>query len=49
MNMKRIVQLTFEVDWENYDDVSTELLIEDVFENYVNKDGVKLINVLEIK
>lgn len=41
---KLILEVT--VDWEDYDDVSDELLLEDVTENWVIKDGtdVKLIN-----
>ena len=42
MNKPREIYMKLTVDWEDYDDVSDELIVEDVFENYQPKDGTKL-------
>jgi hypothetical protein len=47
--MKRYIQIIYEVDWEEYDDVSYELLVEDMFDDNPLKDGVKAIYIKEIK
>ena len=36
------VTVEFNVDWKNYSDVCDELVIEDMFENWSGKDGVKI-------
>jgi len=36
------VTVEFNVDWKNYSDVCDELVIEDMFENWPGKDGVKI-------
>ena len=38
--MKVIIE--FNVDWENYSDVSDELIIEDMFENWPGKEGIEI-------
>ena len=45
--MSRWIQIPLELHidldvWEGYEDVSTELIVEDAFENYIPKDGTKL-------
>lgn len=47
--MKRKITLELEVDWNDYDDVCDELLVEDVFEDYVEKLGtsIKIVNIEE--
>jgi len=40
--MKREIILKVSIDWEDYDDVSDELILEDVFEFSIAKDGVKI-------
>lgn len=40
--MKRTIYLKLEVDWEDYEDVVDEILLDDVFENYKPKDGTNL-------
>jgi hypothetical protein len=40
--MEREIILKITVDWEDYDDVSDGLILEDVFESLVVKDGVKI-------
>lgn len=39
------IQLELHIDldvWEGDEDVATELIVEDAFENYIPKDGTKL-------
>lgn len=48
--MSRFIQipLLLQIDldvWEGYEDVATELIVEDAFENYIPKDGTNLITV----
>ena len=48
--MSRFIQipLLLQVDldvWEGYEDVATELIVEDAFENYIPKDGTNIIIV----
>jgi hypothetical protein len=38
--MGRKLYIELDVDWENYDDVSDELLLEDIFDGVFVKDGV---------
>ena len=45
--MSRWIQIPLELNidldvWEGYEDVATELIVEDAFENYIPKDGTKL-------
>mgnify|MGYP007057172149 CR=1 FL=1 len=40
--MKREITLKIIVDWKDYDDVSDELIIEDIFEDFRIKDGVEI-------
>ncbi len=40
--MKREIIIKVIVDWEDYEDVSDELILEDVFESLIVKDGVKI-------
>ena len=44
--MKREILLMITIDWEDYDDVSDELIVEDIFEDFKMKDGVE-IKVIE--
>ena len=37
---KRKILIELEIDWEDYDDVCDELVVEDVFENWPGKTGV---------
>ena len=36
------VKIEFEVNWPDYEDVSDELIIEDMFENWLGKKGVSI-------
>ena len=36
------VTIEFNVDWDDYSDVSDELIIEDMFENWPVKEGVEI-------
>lgn len=36
------VKVEFDVQWDNYDDVCDELIVEDMFENWPGKDGVTI-------
>ena len=36
------VTIEFDVQWENYDDIADELIVEDMFENWPGKDGVEI-------
>ncbi len=36
-----LLQIDLDV-WEGYEDVATELIVEDAFENYIPKDGTNL-------
>jgi len=47
--MKRRIIISVTIDWEDYDDVSDELILEDVFESLVLKDGVKIEQLKIIK
>jgi hypothetical protein len=47
--MKRRIIISVTVDWEDYDDVSDELILDDVFESLVLKDGVKIEQLKIIK
>ena len=38
--MKVIIE--FNVDWENYSDISDELIIKDMFENWKGKEGIEI-------
>ena len=45
--MSRWIQIPLELNidldvWEGYEDVATELIVEDAFENYIPKDGTNL-------
>ena len=43
-----VIPLELHIDldvWEGYEDVETELIVEDAFENYIPKDGTNLITV----
>lgn len=42
INMKRELYLKLTINWEGYEDVSDDLILEDVFENYKPKDGTNL-------
>ena len=39
------VNVTFNVDWPDYEDVCAELIVEDMFEHCPMKDGVTIENV----
>ena len=39
-----LLQIDLDV-WEGYEEVATELIVEDAFENYIPKDGTNLITV----
>jgi hypothetical protein len=47
--MEREIILKVSIDWEDYDDVSDELILDDVFESLVLKDGVKIEQLKIIK
>ena len=36
------VKVEFDVQWDNYDDVCDELIVEDMFETWPGKDGVTI-------
>lgn len=40
--MARKINLEMEIDWEDYEDVSDELILDDALENYHPKDGVTI-------
>lgn len=40
--MIRKILIAVTIDWEDYDDVSDELIIEDAFESLILKDGVQI-------
>jgi len=40
--MKRKLYIEIDVDWEDYEDVSDELMFEDVAEDWTEKDGVSI-------
>ena len=37
-----LLQIDLDV-WEGYEEVATELIVEDAFENYIPKEGTNLI------
>ena len=39
-----LLQIDLDV-WEGYEEVATELIVEDAFENYIPKEGTNLIIV----
>lgn len=39
-NKPRKITVVFEIDWDDYDDVCNELIIDDVLDNHPMKDGV---------
>jgi hypothetical protein len=38
----REIYLKLTVDWEDYEDIADEIVVEDAFEFYTPKDGTKL-------
>ena len=36
------VTIEYDVNWDNYSDVCDELIIEDMFDNWSGKEGVKI-------
>ena len=36
------VKIEFDVNWNNYEDVAPELIVEDMFENWPGKEGVEI-------
>ena len=36
------VTIEYDVNWDNYSDVCDELIIEDMFDNWAGKEGVKI-------
>jgi len=43
--MGRKLYIELDVDWEDYDDVSDELMLEDIFDGVFVKDGVLMVVV----
>lgn len=40
--MAREILISVTVNWDDYDDVDTDLIMDDVFESLTLKDGVKI-------
>ena len=47
--MKLFVQIDLDETWDDYKNISLELLMEDLFGKFPKKDGIKNITITNIK